>query len=74
MQSSKAIAEANFAEEQRKNPVVAELITFRETEQLLQDNKQTKRNALQESLFVLNGGVLDPEQEHRPRIAASTHL
>ena len=76
-QPPKTLAQSSFAEEQRKDPEVAEIITFLETEELPQETKRARRIALQKSLFVLKDRVLfysDPKQEHRLRIVVPTHL
>ena len=47
MQPQQTVAETSFAEEQRKDPEVAEIITFLETGVLAQEEKQARRIALQ---------------------------
>ena len=67
----------SFEEEQMKDPAVAEVITFLETEQLPREDKRARRIALQKSLFVREKGMLfyaDPKQEHRLRVVVPSHL
>ena len=70
-------AAISFAEEQRRDPEVAEIITFLETGELPLEEKRARVIALHKSLFVLKEGILyyaDPKQEHRLRFVVPCHL
>ena len=70
-------AAISFAEEQRRDPEVAEIITFLETGELPLEEKRARVIALQKSLFVLKEGILyyaDPKQENRLRVVVPCHL
>ena len=67
----------SFAEEQRRDPEVAEIIKFLETGELPLEEKRARVIALQKSLFVLKEGILyyaDTKQEHRLRVVVPGHL
>ena len=69
-------AAVSFAEEQKKDPEVADVITFLESGELPLENKRARVIALQKSLFVLKEGILyyaDPKQEHRLRVVVPCH-
>ena len=51
----------NCAEERRRDPAVAEIITFLTTGELPQEERCARKIALQKSLFVLEEGILRPE-------------
>jgi len=54
-----------------------EVIPFLETGELPKEDKRARQIALQQSLFVLQDGVLyysDPKQKHRLRVVVPTHL
>ena len=69
--------DTSFAEEQRKDPLIAEVITFLETGELPQEDKKARRIALQKPLFVLQGGVLffcNPKRRQHLRVVVPAHL
>ena len=68
------VPENRFADEQRKDAEIAEIVRFVETGDLSQEAKRARRLALQKPLFTIENGVLfylDPKQDggsrhHRP--------
>ena len=71
------VPENRFADEQRKDAEIAEIVRFIETGDLPQEAKRARRLVLQKSLFTIEDGVLfyvDPKQDHCQRIVVPSHL
>ena len=71
------VTRSNFAEEQRKDGEVAEIIIYLENGDLPSETKCAQRIVLQKSLFIILDGVLfylDPKQDHHRRIVVPSHL
>ena len=67
----------SFADEQKKDSEIMEIVTFLETGELPTEERRAKVIALQKSLFVIKDGMLfyiDPKQEHRLRVVVPSHL
>ena len=66
------LAETSFADEQKKDPEVMEIVGDLPTKE-----RRAKVIALQKSLFAMKDGILfyiDPKREHRLRVVVPSHL
>ena len=71
------LTDTSFADEQKKDSEVMDIVTFLETGDLPTEERRAKVIALQKSLFVMKDGILfyiDPKQEHRLRVVVPSHL
>ena len=67
----------SFATEQRKDQNVTDIISFLESDKLPEDNKRTRKIALQSSSFVLEDEVLyflDAKHRYQKRAVVPDHL
>ena len=67
----------SFANEQRKDPTLKEIVIFLEKEELPLEQKRARKIALQASLFTIEDQILfyiDPKQQHRKRVVVPKHL
>ena len=67
----------SFAEEQRTDPDLQEIVDFLEKEELPYEQKRAQKIALQASLFTIEDQILfyiDPKQKHHKRVVVPRHL
>ena len=67
----------SFADEQRKDPDLLEIINFIQKEELPHEEKRARKIAVQASLFTMEDDMLcyvDPKQKHQKRVAVPRHL